>query len=160
MHTAKGLLVTLPCAYTRQRRHVELTCAPGTLLGVPGGGFAVRAGVLPHGKGSTAGRARRTATRTAHGKEDAARQRSAARQRGCRTAKIPRTAKGLPHGNVARARQRPLPCSFVRRTAMSSLPSMSLPCRRCRAWAHGKAFAGQNRLFAVRYVARQRRLLP
>jgi hypothetical protein len=43
---------------------------------------------------------------------------------------------------------------------MSSLPSEALPCRRCRASTHGKAFAGQNRAFAVRSVARQRSVFP
>nr|XP_051197256.1 uncharacterized protein LOC127310643 [Lolium perenne] len=81
-----------------ERRHAALTCAPGTRLGVPGGGFAVRAGLLPHGKGSTHGIVRRTATsrRTAtrcthgkdmpHGNESDARQRFHARQSVCRTA--------------------------------------------------------------------------
>jgi hypothetical protein len=96
MHTAKDHLVTLPCAYTRQRPHVAVTCALHNRLGVYASGFVVRASSrahgneqchsprqsMAHGNAIAHGKARRTAKDT---------ERTAAS--GC-------TGKNLTHGNV------------------------------------------------------------
>jgi hypothetical protein len=141
-------LVTLPCAYTRQRHHVAHTCASGWPDGLPGRVFAVRAGARQRQGGRTAKgmaqqRARhtaektRTAARTTHGREFAhgnggdARQRRRARQR------------AGTHGNVLPARQSSLP-SHLREThgnvfvaehdfAVPALPCVDARQCRCRA---------------------------
>jgi hypothetical protein len=135
----KGLLVTLPCAPARQRSHVAAACSPGKLLGVPGGAFAVRAGVLAHGKAHRTAQSCRTATRWphgnvgSHGKGVHARQRRCARQSACRTAAQGSHGKGHCRAKCRRARQR----------------------RRCRRVRCRPRFAVHLGSFAVQSAARQ-----
>jgi hypothetical protein len=98
-----------------------------------------------HGKGAFAVRqpfAGRMATEATHGRENA-------------HGSVPgRTATSCPHGKaLCRA-------IFARRTAKSSLPSMSLPCLRCRAWTHGSVIAVRFDVFAVRYARTAKHCSP
>jgi hypothetical protein len=102
MRTAKDHLVTLPCAYARQRAHVALACEPWELVGALPTVFAVRDGpehtakltasrtaMKVHGNGSTLGNdAAHGKGNEAHGNEPTlgngvdARRRHSARQSG------------------------------------------------------------------------------
>jgi hypothetical protein len=132
MHTAKDFGHFAVCIHTAKAPRVASLCS-WHVLGVPGGGFAVRAGVWPHGSVWHTAVSRSTAKKTPHGKDPAHGNDAHARQRNC-------------------ARQRPLPCSLAMRTTMFALPSDPSLCRRCRASTHGKAFAGHKRVFVVRTI--------
>jgi hypothetical protein len=95
MRTAKDHLVTLPCAYARQRTHVALTCASWELGRYATMAFAVLAAARHTAKGTTT----RTATQRAQ-QRDPARQRQKAHgnetqlgKGGKRTATLSPTAK-------------------------------------------------------------------
>ena len=109
----QGRLRPEPDPPARQRSHVAAACSPGKVLGVPGGAFAVRAGVLAHGKAHRTAQSCRMATmcrtatsaRTAkactHGKGDAHGKAPAARQPRARTAKAIAVQNVDAHGKGA-----------------------------------------------------------
>jgi hypothetical protein len=153
-----GHSVTLPCAYTRQRPHVALTCALGCRVVCCASFFAVRfpgrrtakphvwrTAKDPHGRESTHGIESthgRAGGRTATGMATAT---SSTHGNACTHGKgAPCTAKILTHGKDIDARQRPLPCIIcsahgkdsvaVRRVAVGSLPRVNARQRRCRVF--------------------------
>jgi hypothetical protein len=122
VHSSLGRLVTLPCAYTRQRCHVARTCASWWRAGVPGMVFAVRV----CGRCTAKGGRGRTAKRCAR-QSRGARQRLFARQRSGAHDKQKLHDRGVRHmakeggtieGHDARQREvcttMSLPCSFGR----------------------------------------------
>jgi hypothetical protein len=103
----QGRLRPEPDPPARQRSHLAAACSPGKLLGVPGGAFAVRAGVLAHGKAHRTAQSCRTATSAhtakacTHGKGDAHDKAPAARQPRARTAKAIAVQNVDAHGKGA-----------------------------------------------------------
>jgi hypothetical protein len=157
MHTAKDHLITLPCAYTRQRGHVARACAFWCRGGLHTEVFTVRASPSTHDKGwrwahGNAARMatpRRTATRRCTAKMRGARQRWIARQRIIARGKdefhgkVSRcTAKRELHGKDCRA-------VLMSRTIKTVLPGQALSCGLYRASTHGNAFAVHAEVFSV-----------
>jgi hypothetical protein len=84
-----------PCAYTRQRPHVAVTCASHSRLGVSASGFTVRSSSWAHGN------EQRHSPRqsSAHGN-------AIAHGKGCSTTKDLTHGSGCAHDNEIDARQR------------------------------------------------------
>jgi hypothetical protein len=119
----------LPCAYTRQRRHVSPACTPGRGSGRAGGAFAVHAGGRAHGKALVHDTGHAHGKACTHGNADGSRQSANARQR----------IRAYDRAHNARQRlgrtTNPLPCNVgeahdketvaVNGTAMRPLPCKS-----------------------------------